>query len=152
MRNSRLWVWYGGLLLALVLSVGLAIPPASATYVDDPIGPAWVPDGPVLATAVSGGRVFVGGCISPDDCDTNTGPLSGYVAALNASTGELLWSVTAEPGEVRALAVSSDGNHVIAGGSFNTVDGEGHMGLAKLRVTDGMVVSTLGRQRPRHGA
>ena len=112
----------GGLLLALVVSFATA--PAVADYGSDPIGPAWVPDGPVLAVATAGSRVFVGG------------GFTGGVAALDASTGALLWSGAAN-GDVRALAVSSDGTHLIAGGLFSRVGGARHANLASLRVGDG---------------
>ena len=109
-------------MLALVVSFAAA--PAAADYGSDPIGPAWVPDGPVLAVATSGSRVFVGG------------GFTGGVAALDASTGALLWSGDAA-GDVRALALSSDGTHLIAGGLFSRVGGERHANLASLRVGDG---------------
>ena len=121
MRGSRRAVC-GGLLLALVVSFATA--PAVADYGSDPIGPAWVPDGPVLAVATAGSRVFVGG------------GFTGGVAALDASTGALLWSGAAN-GDVRALAVSSDGTHLIAGGLFSRVGGARHANLASLRVGDG---------------
>jgi PKD repeat protein len=126
MRDARSSVW--GLLLALLLVVALGAP-ASATYSDDPVGPAWEPDGPVLAVAVSGGRVFVGG------------EFTGGVAALDASTGELLWNGNAAGGAVRALALSSDGSHLLVGGLFDSVGGDRHNGLASVRVADGRAES-----------
>jgi outer membrane protein assembly factor BamB len=123
---SRLWRACGGLVLALVVAVCFA-PPAAATYSDDPTGPTgWVPDGPVEAVVASGGRVFVGG------------GFSGGVAALDASTGALLWKADADA-PVRALAVSADGTHVVVGGAFNSIGGATHRKLASLRVADGAV-------------
>ena len=74
----------------------LALAPAPAhAYVPDPTGPTgWVPDGPVLAVTSAGDRVFVGGSFT------------GGLAALDADTGELLWSGGADS-TVRALAVSA---------------------------------------------
>ena len=123
MRASRRAVC-GGLWLALVISFGAA-GSAAADYSSDPSGPTgWVPDGPVLAVATSGSRVFVGG------------GFTGGVAALDASTGALLWTGSAN-GDVRALALSSDGTHLLAGGLFSRVGGARHANLASLRVGDG---------------
>ena len=112
----------GGLWLALVVSFAAA--PAVADYGSDPVGPAWVPDGPVLAVATSGSRVFVGGTFT------------GGVAALDASTGALLWRGDAD-GDVRALAMSPDRTHVIAGGLFHNVGGARHNSLVSLQVATG---------------
>jgi len=123
MRASRRAVC-GGLWLALVISFA-AVGAAAADYSSDPSGPTgWVPDGPVLAIATSGSRVYVGGSFT------------GGVAALDASTGALLWSGDAT-GDVRALALSSDGTHLIAGGLFSRVGGVRHANLVSLRVGDG---------------
>ena len=104
--------------------IGLSPAPAEA-YSPDPMGPTgWVPDGPVLAVASANGRVFVGGSFT------------GGVAALDADTGDLLWSGHAND-TVRALAVTADGTHVIAGGAFTAVDGAEHRRLALLQVGDG---------------
>lgn len=113
-------------MLALVVSVASA-PAASAEFSSDPIGPiGWVPDGPVHAVTTSGDRVFVGGTFT------------GGVVALAADTGALLWAGDADGG-VRALAVSSNGTHVIAGGAFNNIGGKTHRKLAALQVADGEV-------------
>ena len=122
-RMSRICA---GLGLALVASLTFA-PPASAAYSDEPTGPTdWVPDGPVQAVVTSGARVFVGG------------EFSGGVAALDARTGALLWRGDADAG-VRALAVSSDGTHLIVGGSFTSMGGATHRKLASRQVADGTV-------------
>lgn len=129
MRISRLLITSGALGLALVASIGLA-PAASAQYDSNPIGPTgWVPDGPVFAVAVSGDRVFVGG------------GFTGGVAALDATSGALQWTGNAND-TVRALAVSSDGSHVIAGGAFTAVDGATHRKLASLQAATGTAERT----------
>lgn len=111
--------------VAVGLTVGFAAP-ASAAYSPSPIGPTgWVPDGPVHATLTSGSRVYVGGTFT------------GGVAALDASTGALLWRGNANAG-VRALAMSADGAHVIAGGNFSAVDGATHRKIVKLRADTGV--------------
>ncbi|HEU5107831.1 MAG TPA: PQQ-binding-like beta-propeller repeat protein [Micromonosporaceae bacterium] len=99
--------------------------PAEA-YSSDPVGPiGWEPNGAVLAVTSAGGRVFVGG------------EFTGGVAALDASTGQLLWTGNAD-GPVRALGVTADGSHLIAGGGFKTYDGAKHRRLASIRVATGV--------------
>lgn len=109
---------------ATVGVVGYA-PAASAAYSTTPVGPTgWTPDGAVHAVVVSGDRVFVGGAFT------------GGVAALDAATGALLWTASANGG-VRALAMSADGSHVIAGGGFTAVDGATHRKLVSLSADSG---------------
>ena len=55
--------------------------------------------------------------------------------------GQLLWTGRLDAG-VRGLAVSADGTHVIAGGSFLTADGASHKRLVSLRVADGTAEPT----------
>src|SRR5680860_1161872 len=102
---TRVAAVLAGLALVTATSVGFA-PTAFASYASTPVGPTgWTPDGPVHAVVTVGDRVIVGGAFT------------GGVAALNASTGALEWTASANGG-VRALAVSSDGTRVIAGGAF----------------------------------
>lgn len=117
-----------GLAMILAASVGLASS-ASAAFTPTPSGPSWSPDGPVNAVVVSGGRVFIGGTFT------------GGVAALNADTGALVWRGDAN-GDVRALAMTSDGSHLVAGGAFTAVDGATHRRLALLSVSTGKAVPT----------
>jgi outer membrane protein assembly factor BamB len=129
MSSSRVRFFF--VLLAVVLSCLAIAPPASATVAPDPVvGPVgWTPDGAVLAVAPAGDRVYVGG------------GFTGGVAALDATTGALVWSGHAD-GAVRALAVTPDGTHLIAGGAFKTVDGVKHAKLASLRTSDGTAEPT----------
>lgn len=117
-----------GFVLALSVTVGWA-PAAVAAYKPAPIGPAWTPEGAVLAVVHAGSRVIVGG------------NFPGGVAALDASSGALLWRSTVNGG-VRALAMSADGTHVIAGGDFTAVSRVTHRNLASLRVSDGAAEPT----------
>lgn len=112
-----------GLATILAASVGLASS-ASAAFEPTPSGPSWSPDGPVNAVVVSGGRVFIGGSFT------------GGVAALDASSGAHLWTGSAN-GDVRALAMSSDGSSVVAGGAFSSVSGVTHRKLALLSASTG---------------
>jgi outer membrane protein assembly factor BamB len=126
--RSRVAAVVTGVALALSVTVGWA-PAASAAYSHDPVGPTWTPDGAVLAAVTAGPRVIVGG------------NFTGGIAALNASTGALIWRGTANAG-VEALALSQGGTHVIVGGRFTEVSGAAHRKLASLRVSDGVAEST----------
>lgn len=111
--------------MSVVLAVS-SVAPASAAYAPTPIGPTgWVPDGPVLSVVASGSRVFVGGTFT------------GGFAALDAASGALLWTGKAD-GAVRALAMSADGTHLIAGGNFLTVDGATHRKIASIDAATGV--------------
>lgn len=128
---SRVAAVVTGLALAFAGTVGLAST-ASAAYLPTPIGPAgptaFVPDGPVTAMVTSGAFVYVGGAFT------------GGVAKLDADGG-LVWRASANGG-VRALAVSSDGSRVLAGGAFTQVSGATHRKLAALDASTGAAVST----------
>jgi outer membrane protein assembly factor BamB len=121
--RSRLVAMATGVTMILAAGVGLASS-ASAAFSPTPSGPAWTPDGPVNAVVVYGGRVFIGGSFT------------GGVAALDADTGARLWTSSVN-GDVRALAMSSDGDHVVAGGKFSSVSGVTHRKLALLSVSTG---------------
>jgi hypothetical protein len=131
-KTSRGAAVVSGLTLAMVATVGLA-PAATAVAYNpaDPVTTAWVPDGPVHAVVASGGTVFVGGSFT------------GGVAALDAGTGARIdtWQGSTN-GDVRALAMSSDGTHVLAGGAFTLANGATHKKLASFATTDGSVDST----------
>jgi len=103
---------------------------AFAAYAPDPVvGTSWHPDGPVNSVLYSGSRVYVGGTFT------------GGVAALDSTTGALLWNANAD-GDVRALALSSDGSQLLAGGAFTHVGGVTHRRLASLNPATGAAATT----------
>lgn len=106
--------------------IGLA-PSASAAYAVEPVGPSWVPNGGVHAVVVdaAANRVYVGGAFT------------GNVAALDASTGALLWNGNAN-GDVRALALGPNGS-LLLGGAFTTVGGSTHRKIASVNAATGAV-------------
>lgn len=105
--------------------------PARAVYEPEPISLAWNPAGPVHATLAGNGVVYLGGKLDG----------TGGIAAVNASTGGLLWMVPAN-GDVRALALSPDDSTLYAGGPFTTVDGATHRQVVAINVADHSVIST----------
>ena len=119
------------LILALALTVSIAfMSPASATYKVQPVANAWAAPGPVHATTVSAGRLYVG---------YHAAEGVGGIAALDASTGSLLWSADTN-GDVRALTLSADGTRLFAGGAFTSVEGATHRHLVALSPLDGAVL------------
>jgi len=77
-----------------------------------------------LATAK---RVYVAGAASGG---------GGVIAALQPSSGRLLWQVATD-GDVRALAVSTNGRRLFAGGQFQNVSGTQHQHLVALTSSNG---------------
>lgn len=109
-------------------SIGLTAP-ASLAYSTAPLPLAWEPDGHVLDSIVRGDRLYL------------AGTFTGGIAALDASTGALIWKANAD-NEVQAVAVSGDGTRVFAGGNFVTVNGQTHRRLVALNASNGSVIST----------
>ena len=125
---SRVAAVASGLALTAAATVGLAT--SASAYSTTPNGPlSWTPDGPVHAVLNAGGVTYVGGAFT------------GGVAEINSSTGAVVWNGNAN-GDVRALALSSDGSHLIIGGAFTTVAGATHKKLASLGASSGAVVPT----------
>ena len=152
--GSRLYLGgdFGAVAGAPRPSVALIDPATGA--VDPTFVPA-IPNGPVRALALSpdGRRLYIGGAF--DSVATPNGPVPrpAHLAALDAATGALVpeWSpppdrggaYTGQTGRrtqgvvavVNALAASSDGARVYAGGTF--IDMGGRSGLIALTATDG---------------
>lgn len=103
------------------------------------VDPDWKPrtDGTVNALALSpdGTRVYVGGAFT-----SVNGTARNRLAALDAVIGEVDagWNPDAN-GAVNALALSSDGARLYAGGAFTTVGGITHPRLAALDAATGAV-------------
>ena len=73
-------------------------------------------DGRVNAILVVGDRVYLGG-----DFTHVNGVRRNYLAAMDASTGQLSdWNPNAN-GSVRALSLSPDGTRIYAGGGFTSI-------------------------------
>ena len=110
--------------------VGFASP-ANAAYAHDPISLAWNPAGAVHSSVTGNGVVYLGGKLDG----------TGGVAAVDPTTGGLLWMVPAN-NDVRALALSPDGSTLYAGGNFTTVSGVTHRHVVALKAADHSVISS----------
>jgi PQQ-like domain len=106
--------------------------PAHAAYAIEPVTLGWNPAGPVHSSVSGNGVVYVGGKLDG----------VGGIAAVDAGTGNLLWQTPASK-DVRALALSADGNTLYAGGSFSAVGGVTHRHLVALNVSDGSIITSF---------
>jgi PQQ-like domain len=104
--------------------------PAQASFTNDPVTLGWSPAGPVHSSVSGNGVVYVGGKLDG----------TGGIAAVDASTGDLLWRLPAN-GDVRALTLSPDGSRLYAGGGFSAVDGVTHKHLVAISTVDHTIVS-----------
>ena len=137
-RLSRTIIGLAGLAaLACVLAPrGLASPFNQAP------DPSWQTDGRVRVIVYSGATAYIGGEF------TEVRPAGGgapvprdHLAALDATTGQLLpWAPSAN-GNVWALALDPAGSTVYAGGEFTTVGGQTRSYAAALDAASGAVRS-----------
>ncbi|HEX3223713.1 MAG TPA: hypothetical protein VHR35_14190 [Nocardioides sp.] len=114
---------------AVATVLGLA-GPAQAAYSTVPVSLPWLPAGAVHSSVSGNGVVYVGGKLDG----------IGGIAALDASTGSLLWRLSAD-NDVRALTLSADGTRLYAGGNFKTVGGQTAKHLAAVNVATHSVVT-----------
>jgi hypothetical protein len=125
---------------AITLAFVIGASPASAAYENEPISLAWHPAWPTHASVTQGGVVYLGGGVHPDRQYPNVTAV-GYVAAVDAATGSLLWQVPTDD-DVRALALSPDGSTLYAGGRFTTIAGTTHRRVAAIDVATHSVDSS----------
>ncbi|WP_073392343.1 PKD domain-containing protein [Jatrophihabitans endophyticus] len=96
--------------------------------------------------AVAKGVLFVGGeftSVRPPGSAAGSGEVArSYLAAFNATTGDLITSFNPQPnGKVWALKASPDGSRVYVGGDFTSIGGQTHKRLAAITVSSMSVVS-----------
>jgi len=109
--------------------VGFAAP-ANAAYAPQALTLPWHPAGVVHSSLASNGVLYLGGKLDG----------TGGIAAVNATTGALLWQVPAN-NDVHALALSPDGSTLYAGGKFSAVAGVTHRHLVAINVADHTVLA-----------
>jgi hypothetical protein len=111
-----------------VVAVALVHPAQTAyAYPTQPAPLDWRPDGRVHALASYGDTLYV------------AGEFTGGIAAVDATTGQLMWTAMADSAAL-SIAVSADGSRVMAGGNFLSVNGEDRRRLVALNAADGSVV------------
>lgn len=130
------------LLLAIavpVLGLPALLPPsAQAAHVRPEAVASWGVDGPVLATAVAGNVVIVGGSFSAAVGPTGERVPRANLAAFSLRTGALLTGWRADTnGAVRAL--TTDGRSLWVGGSFTRIGGVARARAAKVWAHWGVV-------------
>lgn len=124
--------------LFLTLVIVLALPTAAhADYRSAPADFGYKPTAPVHALEVDGGRMYLGlfeggAAANPDRI--------GRVVAVDAASGQTLWSVPTSGGGIHDVAVSADGSRLFVGGNFDTVAGQPREHLAALSTADGALV------------
>ena len=129
--------------LALALG-GLALTSAPATAAVDDRTPAngWRPSGgTAYALARAGDMVIIGGTFTSMVSSTGAIASRSRLAAVSASTGALLPWAPNPNGEVRALAVSADGQTVYVGGTFTSIGGATRANLGAVLATTGRATS-----------
>lgn len=141
-------------LLALGCGALGVLPPAASA--DEPTGQlvsevaaAGTPhvlDGSVYAVAQVGDTMVLGGSFTRarnDSGDTTTLVRNGLVA-FSASTGKISTTFApSTPGTVRAVIPAGDGSTVYVAGGFTSVGGVARQRVARVRVSDGAVISSF---------
>jgi hypothetical protein len=129
-----------GTIATFAAAAGMALawaPPALATIAPAPDS-TWQTNGRVIAIAVSGNTVYLGGTFTEVEDHTGQTAVRNHVAAFDLSTGAVTsWAPNAS-GAVRAIVVS--GSTVYLGGDFTTIDGKNRKRLGSV-TTAGVVTS-----------
>ncbi len=133
-----------GLLVVSPPAANAAVQPAGQLVSDNPAD--WTPhvlDGRVYQVAQVGNTVVLGGDFSSArNQDSSATVARSNLLAFNTSTGQISTSFVPNPnGVVRALIPAGDGESVYVGGSFSRISGQSVSNLARIRVSDGSLVS-----------
>lgn len=100
-------------------------------------------NGMVLAIAPVGNVVYVGGNFTTvRNAGTSANITRNYLFAFDRTTGKVTTFAPAVNGIVQTIMAAPDGQSIIIGGNFTTVQGAGQRSLAMLR-PDGSRVSTF---------
>ena len=136
-RHSDLGTLYPTLMVLLVTLGLLALaPPAVAEVSSEPDNTPQT-DGVVFSVLPVGNRIYIGGMFTHVD-----GVPRNYLAAIDATTGELTdWNPGAN-NKVFTLASSPDGSRIYAGGAFTKVGGVSRNSVAAINATSTGAVDT----------
>jgi hypothetical protein len=106
---------------------------------------SWQTNNSVNALAISGNTVFAGGLFTrirqPGKPAGQGEAVRTYVAAFNRTTGAPTAFAPTLNGPVYSIATSPDGNWVVIGGDFTTVNGVKRSKIAMFSVVTGKMVS-----------
>jgi hypothetical protein len=138
MRTSR--VIAAAVLAAIVSTSGVVSPALGMGYPHDKVVSAnpvnntpHVLNGSVLAIAVVGARVYVGGTFTTVvDSGAAAQQQRNYLFAYDRATGKVLNYAPSLNGPVETIAAAPDGSSIIVGGRFKTVNGATQRSLAML--------------------
>lgn len=138
------WRVFRPISLASVLTLallGLAAAPAQAEY-NTSARHTWSANNTVYAITTQGNRIYVAGRFTRmTNLNTGQSISRQRVAAFDASTGDLITSFNPSVNnEVRAIAVSADGQRIFLGGRFTSVNGSGRTNVAAVN-TQGDLIS-----------
>ncbi len=137
MLNRRRLLTVGALVSAMVLPNTPAFAAASSLS-----AATWGTNGRVKVILPVGGKNVIGGDFTAVTDSTGHTYPAARLAVIDASTGalDLGWAASAD-GTVSALAVQ--GSSLYVGGSFTTVDGTGHPGVAALDLATGALLPSF---------
>ena len=142
-------------LLALVLVLSGALLPTAAVAADSPAGrlPGEYPvsgtphvlDGRVYSVAQVGGTIVLGGSFSTARNDGSTVQVTrDNLLAFDLGTGHISTTFVPNPnGDVRKVLAAPDGTSVFVAGSFTSIGGVARQRIARIRVSDGAVLSSF---------
>ncbi|MCW2780153.1 MAG: domain containing protein [Marmoricola sp.] len=152
MRRSVL-VMFSAILCCL--GSALIVAPMSPAFADSPAGqlvsdsPAShtpnVLDGRVYSVVQVGNTMVLGGTFTQASDEGSTTVLTrNSLIAFDATTGAISTTFLPNPnGEVRSVLPTGDGSTVWVGGDFTSIGGVARQNLARVRVSDGAVLSTF---------
>ena len=124
--------------MAAALGAALVWAPSALATIAPTPDSTWQTNGRVIAIAVSGNTVYIGGSFTEVEDHTGQTAVRNHVAAFNVSTGAVTsWDPNASS-TVRAIVVS--GSTVYLGGDFTTLGGKNRKRLGSV-TTSGTVTS-----------